>query len=267
MSDQKQQKTALALIRDAKGEFLKVIPKHMDRDRLFRISESAIRRNEKLGQCTGISLLRAIMEASALGLEIGLLGECWLIPYKDQATLQIGYQGLIKLAIQSRSVLSINAGAVRNGDSFDYAKGSNPFVKHKPALDLNPDERPFAYYCALKLAGGGMQIEVMGATEVESIHQRSPARNRSDSPWNTSGMDYASMGIKTVIKRALKYVPKSPELGRALELDNRNELAISDTSDLFPDLPQEQSGEATGDIAADALAMLEGSQPKKDKEE
>jgi recombination protein RecT len=39
-------------------------------------------------------------------------------------------------------------------------------------------------------------------------------------PWAT---DYAEMGRKTVVRRLSKYIPKSPELSHALEIEDRAE--------------------------------------------
>jgi recombination protein RecT len=56
----------------------------------------------------------------------------------------------------------------------------------------------------------------MAISEVESIRRRSRAGNSG--PWQT---DYAEMAKKTVLRRTLKLAPCSPELQRALYLDER----------------------------------------------
>jgi recombination protein RecT len=204
------------------------------------------------------------MEASALGLEIGLLGECYLIPYKSECTMQIGYQGLIKLAVQSKSVLSINSGAVREGDYFEWELGSHPYVKHRPNLDNDPEAKPRAFYCVVRLPNGGFQATVMSAKEVDRIRARS--RSGGDGPWVT---DYEQMGVKTVIKRALKNTPKSPELARAVEADNASEIG-GDRAGLFPEIPdalpgetpQEEQKQDTASQVADALGVKKKEEPK-----
>jgi recombinational DNA repair protein RecT len=77
------------------------------------------------------------------------------------------------------------------------------------------------------------------------------------------------MAIKTVIKRGLKYVPKTPELARALEVDDRREIG-QEVKDLFAgDLPETLPGEAPaldvgpqGSAERAAAALGAGTPPK-----
>jgi recombination protein RecT len=222
---------------------------------MLRIAVSAINRSPKLQECTAQSLLRSVMEASILGLEIGVLGEGYLIPYKTECTFQPGYQGLLKLAVQGGKVASVQAAVVRPLDTFDYGLGSNPFVSHRPWLYKPADmeamkdeqDRPTGYrmpeiiaaYCVVKLPSGEFQATIMSKAEVDLIRARSRAAN--DGPWVS---DYEQMAIKTAIKRALKYVPKTPELARALEVDDRREIG-QPTADVFQgEIPASLPGEA-----------------------
>ncbi len=247
------QKSVLQLLEERRGDFLKVIPKHLNPDRLLRVAASIATRNPKLGACTPVSLLRAVMEASTLGLEPGVLGDGYLIPYGKEAQFQPGYQGLIKLAMQSKMVLSVNAGGVRRGDFFEFQQGSDVFVNHRINIDtFNPDELPYVFYCVMRPTGGEIQATIMPKAAVDRIRARSRAKD--DGPWVT---DYEQMGIKTAIKRALKYVPKSPQLAQALEMDDRHEMGET-AHDVFPDLPDLPGEEAppAKDIVAEAAEAL-----------
>lgn len=238
----KPQPTALDLLRRYHGEFLKVIPRHMNPERMLRIAEGVIKRDQKLLACTAGSILRSVLEASILGLEIGVLGEGYLIPYKKDCTFQPGYMGLIKLAIQSKSVMAVQVGAVRKGDDFDYELGSQPFVKHKPSLSSDPEERPYAVYCVLQLPSGAFQATIMSESDVERIRRFSMAKG--DGPWVAH---WEMMAIKTAIKRALKYVPKTPELARTIEADDRRDAGEA-AGDLFPEIPEKLPGEDAKDV-------------------
>ena len=240
-----KQKTVLDVITEKKADFARVIPRHLNPERMIRIAQSAISRNPRLLACSAPSLLRSVMEASIMGLEIGVLGEGYLIPYGTDCQFQPGYQGLLKLAIQSKAVTAIYPGAVRQGDEFDYELGSDPFLRHKPSMDTDPNEQPYAFYVVLKLPSGEKQITVMSKAAVDRIRKRSKSSGKPDSPWNT---DYEMMGVKTVIKRGLKYVPKTPELARAIEHDDRREMG-EETKDLFAgDLPDLLPGESAVDV-------------------
>ena len=75
--------------------------------------------------------------------------------------------------------------------------------------------------------GGDPIIEVMpaeGKNSIDSIRRRSPAASRGGSPWDT---DFEEMAKKTVLRRALKAIPKSPKLAEAIQFDN-----VADRPDL-----------------------------------
>jgi recombination protein RecT len=250
-------------LKDNRESYLKVIPRHLDADRMLRVALSAISRDKNLLACTEQSLMRSVMAASVLGLEIGVLGEAYLIPFKTEATMIPGYQGLIKLAIQSKAVAAVNVGAVYPGDDFDYGLGSEPFVRHKPSLKAKVPGTLIAAYCVVKLVTGEFQATIMGKEEVDAIRARS--RSGGNGPWVT---DYEQMAIKTAIRRALKYVPKTPQLSRALEVEDRTETgaSVQEIGDVFPELdgvvlPGEVvSGgrQSTVDAAAEALGAARG---------
>lgn len=269
--------TALAQLQrpEIKAEMLKVIPKHLNGERLLRIAESSIRRVPKLLQCTYSSLMRSVMEASTLGLEPGVLGDGWLIPYENsyregdewvkvtEAQFQPGYQGLEKIALRSGSVRAIHAHAVYQCDAFDYDEGDSPYIKHKRALKRPADlkeEDLIAVYCVVELTTGGKQFTLLPKDEVEKVRAKSKGAKSNKSPWNEW---YEAMAVKTAIKRALKHVPKAPDLARAVEYDDRQDQGLA-TKDLFsPDeipanLPGETEPEAkkgTMDEAAEAMGV------------
>jgi recombination protein RecT len=276
--------TALALLDLRKAEFLKVIPKHLNGERMVRIAEGSIRRTPKLMECTAASLLRSVMEASQLGLEPGVLGDGWLIPYSNsykdgdqwvtvaEAQFQPGYQGLEKIALRSGSVKAIHAKAVYPGDAFDYDEGDSPFIKHKRVLkrESNLETDLIAVYCVVELMTGGKQFQILSKDEVEKVKNVSKSKNSKKSPWNEW---YEAMAIKTAIKRALKHVPKAPDLARAVEYDDRRDLDLP-TKDLFgPDAPSDkqlpealpgEGGEPTPQDVMDEAAQKLGVKPAKD---
>ena len=71
------------------------------------------------------------MVAAQMGLEPGVNGQGYLIPYKTTCTFVPGWKGIVDIANRSgRS--SVWTGAVFVGDEFDYAMGDRPFITHKP---------------------------------------------------------------------------------------------------------------------------------------
>lgn len=71
-----------------KKQFAIALPKHFETERFVRIAITEMRRNPELQECTLQSVLGAFMQAAQLGLEPGLLGQCYLIPFRNRKTKQ-----------------------------------------------------------------------------------------------------------------------------------------------------------------------------------
>ena len=94
---EKKGKTIFDVIQSGAKQFATALPKHINSDRFVRIAITTIRQNPKLAQCNQESLLGALMVSAQLGLEPGVLGQCYLIPYGRECQFQIGYKGMIEL--------------------------------------------------------------------------------------------------------------------------------------------------------------------------
>lgn len=212
VSSRDKQTAIKDLFERAKPSIAAVMPKHLTPDRLLKIALTATSRTPALLACSPQSLLLAVMQAAELGLEAGgLLGDGYLVPYKDRVTFIVGYRGLVNLARRSGQLRSIEAHVVRATDAFEIEFGLETKLVHKPALEGEPGD-VVAVYAVAHFRDGGYQVEVMTRAEVDAIRKRS--RAAEDGPWVT---DYAEMAKKTVIRRLCKYLPLSPELARALE--------------------------------------------------
>lgn len=220
-SPQPQVHPFITLLTNHKGEIARALPKHMNADRLARIALTEFRKNPKLAECDPKSVFAAIIIASQLGLEPGLLGQAYLIPYKAECQLIPGYQGLIDLVRRTGQVKRIEAHVVREGDKFTYKTGLTTVLEHEPVMDKEPGDLILAYAVA-EFTDGGFHVEVMSKFQIETIRNRSQGyksavQYNKDHPWIT---DTEEMWRKTLIRRICKYLPKSPELMVAVGLDD-----------------------------------------------
>ncbi|SDH86617.1 recombination protein RecT, partial [Aneurinibacillus thermoaerophilus] len=180
--------------------------------RLSRIALTLIRTTPKLLECTIESLMGAVMQAAQLGLEPGLIGHCYIIPYGKEAQFIIGYKGMIDLARRSGQIEQIYAHAVYEADHFEYELGLHPKLVHKPATGRRGAIQ--YVYAVAHFKGGGYQFEVMDMEEIERRRQRSKAAKNG--PWVT---DFEEMAKKTVIRHMWKYLPISIEIQRLAAQD------------------------------------------------
>jgi recombination protein RecT len=206
------------LFEAAKSKIAAVAPKHLSPDRLMRVALLTISKTPALAKCTPMSLLNSFMTASQLGLEIGgVLGEAYLVPYKEEATFILGYRGMINLARRSGQIICVESQVVREGDRFEFEYGLEMKFSHKPAG--NSSAQVTHVWALARFKDGGHQLDVMTKAEVDAIRARSRAGNSG--PWVT---DYAEMAKKTVVRRLCKYLPLSPEMADAIESSDRSEF-------------------------------------------
>ena len=199
------EQTVAAYLKKMAPEIEKALPSHMNAERLGRIALTTIRTTPKLLECNMPSLLGAVMQAAQLGLEPGLIGHCYIIPYGKEAQFIIGYKGMIDLARRSGQIQNIYAHAVYEADEFSYQLGLHPKLDHIPAAGRRG--KMTHVYAVAHFKDGGYQFEVMDIEEIEKRRSRSKAAKNG--PWVT---DYEEMAKKTVIRHMWKYLPISIEI-------------------------------------------------------
>lgn len=194
-------------------EIRRALPRHMDADRMARLALTVLRATPELNRCTPVSFVGALLTASALGLEPGVNGEAYLVPYKGECTLIVGYQGYAKLFWQHPLAKHLDAQAVYENDDFDYAYGLEPFLRHKPA-SRNRGE-VVAYYAVATLSSGASAFVVLSPDEVKELR---------GGKVGTSGKiadPMHWMERKTAVRQLIKLLPRSANLSRAELADER----------------------------------------------
>lgn len=209
-------------------EISKALPKHMDADRMARIALTTIRTTPKLLNCNINSLMSGIMQAAQLGLEPGLLGHCYLIPYGNEAQFIIGYKGMIDLARRSGNIQSIYTQCVYENDEFSYQYGLHPDLKHIPADGERGDFK--GAYAVAHFKDGGYQFEYMPRSEIDKRRKRSKASGNG--PWVT---DFEEMAMKTVLRHMWKFLPISVEIMSKVE--KSDETVKRDIAEDMGDVP------------------------------
>lgn len=232
MTVEKKAPTIGELLVAQKKQIEAALPKHMTADRMLRIVMTEIRKNPKLKQCTSQSLIGAVIQCSQLGLEPGLLGHSYLIPYdkkeggrvvETECQFMVGYKGMIDLSRRSGQVASISVHAVFDKDHFVYSYGLSEKCEHVPA---EKDRGEFkGVYGVIRYKDGSYQFEYMSKNDIDKIRERSKAKNNG--PWVT---DYIEMARKTIIRHMFKYMPISIEIQKAVALDEAAERGEQENS-------------------------------------
>lgn len=205
----------IVTIQKMEPEIRRALPRHLNSDRMMRMCLTALRSTPKLLQCESNSVLGAFMELSQLGLEPSTpLGHAWVLPYKDKAKVIIGYKGYIALA--ARAGIAINAEVVYDADQFTYPCLGDSRIVHVPS-ESERGERRYAYAGAVS-HGFPFQFKVVNRSDIARAKATSASvRFGRETPWDS---DEDAMWRKTAVRRLAPFLPLTPELARAIELDD-----------------------------------------------
>jgi recombination protein RecT len=221
----KEPKTFLELIEVMKPEMQRALPRHLNAERMARIATTEYRKNPKLGECNITTVFGAIITLSQLGLEPGVLGQAYLIPYKGTCTAVPGWQGMADLVARAGRA-SVWTGAVYEGDTFDYAFGDRPHIHHVPNED---EDAPSAdklthVYAVGRIKGAEWPIiEVWSRRKVEKHRDRF---NKVGSQ-HYSYQHFEMYARKVALLQVIKYMPKSVELQTAVDVDNASQAGVT----------------------------------------
>ncbi|WP_163540808.1 recombinase RecT [Occultella kanbiaonis] len=224
----KQPQTIAGFIQSMQGEIARALPKHMDADRMARLALTVVRKTPKLADCTPESFAGALLTAAALGLEPGVNDECYLVPYGKECQFIIGYKGMTKLFYQHPMASYIDAQAVFENDDFDYAYGTDPYLRHKPSRGDRGDL--VEYYAVAKLSNGASAFVVLSPAEVKAL------RGGAVGPSGKIKDPQRWMERKTALRQLVKLLPKSTTLASAVESDGKVGSALN--RELPPAEPQ-----------------------------
>jgi recombination protein RecT len=253
--------TLQGMLEKYKSQIAVALPKHMTPERMIRVALTAVSTTPALQNCTPISIAACIVQASILGLEPNsVLGEAYLVPFKNQCQLIPGYQGLLKLVRNSGDLIMVNAQVVRENDKFDFEDGLDPYLIHKRAT--GDRGKVVAYWAGAVLKGGGKQFVVLSREEALE-HGKKNSKSFNNGPWQTH---FDEMAMKTCLRKLCKLLPKSIEAQIAVSLDERHEagtgqqFSIDVPLELHP--PIEEGAEAEPEVTMPERASGQADAPK-----
>ena len=226
-----------------KPQIALALPKHMNADRMTRLALTAFSTSPELQLCLPRTIAASLMVASQMGLEPGVNGQGYLIPYKAVCTFVPGWKGLVDIVNRSGRA-SVWTGAVFEGDEFDYALGDDPFITHRPGEENDPSLLTHVY------AVGRVNGSNWPVIEVWSINKIWNHRNQ----FNKMGGKHYSFrnpemyARKIPLLQVLKYMPSSVELATALAVTHAAEeghggqIIDGDFVTLYEEGPSDDAG-------------------------
>lgn len=250
-----------ALLEAHKKQIALALPKHLNADRMARIALTCFRTTPKLAECDPTSVFAAVIQAAQLGLEPGLNGRCYLIPYGNTCQFIPGWKGLVELVNRSGRA-SVWTGVIYQGQKFDYQQGDSPRLS---IPDISNEDNPdlIAYTYAVGRVKGADQpvIELWSREKIERHRDRYNKVGKA----HYSYKHWEMYARKVPLLQVLKYLPSTPELEAAMILNdaaevNAQHLTVKDAIEgTFVPIPADEVvSEHEGLKAAKSIQELAG---------
>jgi recombination protein RecT len=175
--------------------------------------------DKDLQDCEPGAVIMEALKAATLRLPINKnLGFAYIVPYKSkgkaQPQMQIGYKGLIQLAMRTGEYRYLNADVVYEGElkSFDKLTG------HMDLSGERTSDQVVGYFAYLELLNGFSKAVYWTKDQVlEHAKRFSKSFNSDYSPWKT---DFDAMALKTVLRNLItKWGIMSVEMVQAVDRD------------------------------------------------
>ena len=223
------------------------LPKHLSAERMARLALTAFSSTPALQKCDPMTIAASLMTASQLGLEPGVNGAGYLIPYGRTCTFVPGWKGLVDLVSRSGRG-TVYTGVIFRDQEYTFIDGARrDLVIHNETSLSEPEDITHAF------AIGWVKDATMPIIELWRVEKIEAHRNKYNKVGSRhySFRDWEMYARKIPLLQVLKYMPSSIELANAIEISNANESgrnAVIEgqcvvTSDIVDDGREEQQEE------------------------
>lgn len=210
----------MAYMKRAESQIASALPRHITPERMMRLALTCFSSNKDLRTCHPLSIISSIVIASQLGLEPGIQGQGYLIPYKGVCTFVPGWQGLVGL-LNNTGRATAWTGAVFNGDTFEFELGSCPKCRHIPGPNYGEEDQLTGAYACAKV--NGSEQPIIEWWPADRILRHRDKHNKVGNK-HYSFRHPEMYARKVVLLQVLKYVPKSIELQNAISAADAAEM-------------------------------------------
>lgn len=199
-----------------KPQMALALPKHLTADRMARLALTAFSTSEALQRCTTKSIAASIMTAGQLGLEPGVNGAGFLVPYGTTCTFVPGWKGLVDLVSRSGRG-TVFTGVIFKDQAYTFTDGAKRDLVIHNETDLeDPEDITHAY------AIGWVKDASMPIIELWRVSKIKKHRDK----YNKQGVkhysfrDWEMYCRKIPLLQVLKYMPCSIEVANAIALSD-----------------------------------------------
>lgn len=175
---------------------------------------SVVANNSMLAACDAKTILSAGLTAQTLNLPLAQsLGYAYIVPYAGKAQFQIGWKGLVQLAMRSGQFEKLGVKEVHEGEWIGLDEDGDDIIKFNHEYDLKP---VIGYYAYFKLLNGFRKSLYWTVQKCEahgSLYSQAHSGKARGGAYDNWTKNFDAMASKTVLKQLLsKFAPMSVEL-------------------------------------------------------
>ena len=190
---------------------------------------SAVQTNPALQECSNQSILSAALLGETLNLSPSpQLSYFYMVPFNDTkrgvkvAQFQIGYKGLIQLAIRSGQYKKINVLSIKKGE-LEYFDPLNEEIKVKLMVDdwnAREQAETMGYYASFELTNGFQKAMYWSKEQMENHAITYSQGYKAKKGYTFWEKNFDRMAEKTMLKQLLsRWGIMSTELQQAIDAD------------------------------------------------
>lgn len=253
----KKQNFGAYLTQDAIKNRINQIVGGKDGQRFITALTSAVTTNPTLAECEPSTILSGALLGESLKLSPSpQLGQYYLVPFNDSrrgskvAQFQIGYKGMIQLAIRSGQYKKLNVLAIKEGELVSY----DP-LNEEIEVNLIEDEekrekaRTIGYYAMFEYLNGFRKTLYWSKAKMEAHATNFSQGFKAKKGYTFWEKDFDAMAYKTMIRQLLsKWGIMSIEMQEAYVKD----MGVIDESGKVDYIDNSQSSESPGDSVYEA---------------
>jgi recombination protein RecT len=202
-----------------KPQMALALPKHLTADRMARLAMTAFSSSAQLQNCEPKSIAASIMTAGQLGLEPGINGAGFLVPYGRTCTFVPGWKGLVDLVSRSGRG-TVFTGVIFKDQEYTFLDGARRDLIIHNETDLDdPADITHAY------AIGWVKDASMPIIELWRVTKITKHRDKYNKVGTKhySYRDWEMYARKVPLLQVLKYMPCSIEVSNAIAISNAAE--------------------------------------------
>lgn len=214
------------LTQDAVKDQINKVVGGKDGQRFISAIISATTVNPALKECSNQSILSAALLGESLKLSPSpQLGQYYIVPYKNEASFQLGYKGYIQLALRSGQYKKLNVMAIKAGELVRYDA-----LNEEIEVNLIEDEaeretaETIGYYAMFEYMNGFRKTMYWSRAKMEAHALKYSPGYASDCKKGTKytfwSKDFDGMAYKTMLRQLIsKWGIMSIEMQTALDAD------------------------------------------------